>query len=59
MSRESDKNAPARPLRSLKTKDIGHGMNIESLNLGVYSVTISYLIRYDSLLQSATDFIAK
>ena len=37
----------------------GHSMSIENLILGVNSVTVSYLIHYDSLLQNATDIIAK
>ena len=31
-------------------------MSIENLILGVNSVTVSYLIHYDSLLQNATNF---
>ena len=34
-------------------------MSIRSLILGVNSVTVSYLIRYDSLLQNAIDIITK
>ena len=34
-------------------------MSIENLILGVSSVTVPYLIRYDSLLQNATDIITK
>ena len=34
-------------------------MSIGNVILGVNSVTVSYLIRYDSLLQNATDIIAK
>ena len=34
-------------------------MSIENLILGVNSATSSYLIHYDSLLQNATDIIAK
>ena len=33
---------------------IGHMMSIGNLILGVNSVTISYLIHYDSLIQNAT-----
>ena len=40
-------------------KDIEHSMSIENLILGVYGVTVSYLIHYDSLLQNATDIITK
>ena len=35
-------------------KDIGHIVSIDNLILGVNSVTASYLIHYDSLLQNAT-----
>ena len=38
---------------------MGHSMSIGNLILGVNSVTISYLINYDSLLQNATDIITK
>ena len=38
--------------------DIKHSMSIENLTLGVM-VTVSCLIRYDSLLQNATDIITK
>ena len=34
-------------------------MSIEDLILGVNSVTLSYLIRYDSLLQNPTDIITR
>ena len=34
-------------------------MSIRNLIFGVNSVTVSYLIRYDSLLQNATDVITK
>ena len=34
-------------------------MSIGNLILGVHSVTVSYLIRYASLLQNATDIITK
>ena len=34
-------------------------MSIRNLSFGVNSVTVSYLIRYDSLLQNATDVITK
>ena len=36
------------------TKDIGHSMSIRNLSLCVNSVTVSYLIPYDSILQNAT-----
>ena len=35
-------------------RDIGHIMSIENLILVVTSVTVSYLIHYDSLLQNTT-----
>ena len=35
-------------------KNIGHSMSIRNLIFGVNSVTVSDLIRYDSLLQNAT-----
>ena len=38
--------------------DIKHSMSIGNLTLGVM-VTVSCLIRYDSLLQNATDIITK
>ena len=40
-------------------KNTGHSMSIRNLIFGVNSVTVSYLIRYDSLLQNATDVITK
>ena len=40
-------------------KNIGHTMSIRNLIFGVNSVTVSDLIRYDSLLQNATDVITK
>ena len=40
-------------------KNIGHSMSIRNLIFGVNSVTVSYLIRYESLLQNATDVITK
>ena len=40
-------------------RDIEHIMSIGNLILGVNSVTVSYLIHYDSLLQNATDIITK
>ena len=40
-------------------KNIGHNMSIRNLIFGVNSVTVSDLIRYDSLLQNATDVITK
>ena len=40
-------------------KDIDHITSIGNLILGVSSVTVSYLIHYDSLLQNATDINTK
>ena len=40
-------------------KDIEDSMRIENLILDVYSVTIWYLIRYDGLLQNATEVYYK
>ena len=40
-------------------RDSGHIMSIGNLILGANIVTVSYLIRYDSLLQNATDIITK
>ena len=39
--------------------DIGHSISIDNLILEVNSVTVSYLILYDSLLQNAADIITK
>ena len=40
-------------------KNIGHNMDIRNLIFDVNSVTVSYLIYYDSLLQNATEVITK
>ena len=49
----SGENSP--PLsKDERLRDIGHNMSIGNLILGVNSVTVSYLIHYDSLLQNAT-----
>ena len=40
-------------------RDIGHIMSIGNLIFGVNIVAVSYLIRYGSLLQNATDIITK
>ena len=40
-------------------KNIGQSMSIRNLIFGVSSVTVWYLIRYDSSLQNATDVITK
>ena len=51
---------PSPPLcKSEGLKDIGHSLSIGNLILGIYSVTVSYLICYDSLLQNVTDIITK
>ena len=52
------------PLSSPLSKDkglrgIGHSMSIGNLTLSVTSVTVSYLIHYESLFQNATDIITK
>ena len=40
-------------------RDIGHNMSIKNVIWSINSVTVSYLIHYDSLLQNASDFITK
>ena len=40
-------------------KDTGHSMSIRSLILGANTVSVSHLIRYDSLLQNSTNTITK
>ena len=40
-------------------RDSWHSMSIGNLILGVNSVTVSYLIHYDSLLQNVADIIRK
>ena len=45
-------------IRSRRGKKLRE-MNIENLILVVNSVTVSFLIHYDSLLQNATDIITK
>ena len=40
-------------------KNIGYSMSTRNLILDVNSVTVSYLIHYDSLLQNAIDIITK
>ena len=42
-----------------RLKDIGYSTSIRNLILGVNSVTVSYLIRYDSLLKNGIDIITK
>ena len=39
--------------------DIGNSMSIGNLILGVNSVSVSYMIHYDTLLQNETDSITK
>ena len=58
---EWQKYAPPSPPLSKDEalKNIGHSMSIRNLIFGVSSVSVSYLIRYDSLLQNATDVITK
>ena len=60
---QSDKNTPISP-RSSHSKgeglnNIRHSMSIGNLSLDVKSFTASYLTRYDSLFQNATDIITK
>ena len=51
---------PSPPLSQHKgLRDIGHSMSIRNLILGVNSVTVSYIIDYDNLLQNATGIITK
>ena len=58
--RESCKNIPLPPLsKDEGLNKIEHSMSIKNLIFGVNSVTVSDLIRYDSLLQNATDVITK
>ena len=40
-------------------KGIGHSMSIGNLISEVNSVTVKYLVRFNSLLQNATDIITK
>ena len=57
----SQRYTPPSPLLSKDEgpKNIGHSMSFRNLIFGVSSVTVSYLIRYDSLFQNATDVIKK
>ena len=51
-------SSPSPPLpKDEGISDIGHCSSIGNLVLGVNSVTVLYLIHYDSLLQNATDII--
>ena len=56
--RRSDKNTsllPSPPLSNDEVlNNIEHSMSIRNLIFGINSVTVSYLIRFDSLLQNAT-----
>ena len=55
--RKIDYNTPVPPTPISKDealKDIGHNMSIGNLILVVNSITVSYLICYNSLLQNAT-----
>ena len=58
---ESQKyNPPSPPLpKDEILKNIGHSMSLRNLLFAVNSVTVSYLIHYDRLLQNATDVITK
>ena len=58
---EGQKYTPPSPLLSKDEglKDFGPSMSMGNLYLGVNSVTVSYLIHYDRLLQNATDIITK
>ena len=53
-------SSPSPPLpKDEGISDIGHCSSIGNLVLGVNSVTVLYLIHYDSLLQNATDIITQ
>ena len=53
-------SSPSPPLpKEEGISDIGHCSSIGNLVLGVNSVTVLYLIHYDSLLQNATDIITQ
>ena len=58
---EWQKYTPPSPLLSKDEglKNIRHSMSIRNLIFGVNSVTVSDLIRYDSLLQNVADVITK
>ena len=52
--------SPFPPLsRDEGLKNVGYSMSIRNLVFGAIRVTVSYSIRYDSLLQNATDVIIK
>ena len=53
-------SSPSPPLpKDEGISDIGHCSSIGNLVLGVNSVTVLYLIHYDSLSQNATDIITQ
>ena len=55
-------NTPLFPLLSSKDeglRDIGNSMRIRNLMLGLNSVTVSVLIRCNTLSQNATDILTK
>ena len=56
--KKSTRPSPRLPKQEI-LRDIEYSMSIGNLVRGVNSVTVSYLIRYDSLLQNATDTIRK
>ena len=58
---EWQKFTPPSPLltKDERLRDIEHSMRIENLVWGVNIVTVSYLIRYDSLLQNTTNINTK
>ena len=57
ISRRVTKIPPPSPpfSKTEELRDIGHIIDIGNLILGVNSVTVSYLIHYDSLLQNTTN----
>ena len=60
--RECDENIPILPPPFSKDealKNVEHSMSIRNLIFGFNSVSVSYLIPYDSLLQNTTDVITK
>ena len=60
MQRVTKITRPSPPLSKYEgIKESWYNMSIGNLSLGINSVTVSYLIRYDSLLQNATDIITK
>ena len=61
VQREWQKCTPPSPSLSKDEglRNIGHSMSIRNLIFDLSSVTVPGLIRYDSLLQNATDVITK